>query len=212
MRTVSTNGAVLSIRGLERSFGSREVVRRLDLSLVPGQRVAFWGPNGSGKTTVIRCVAGTLAPTNGEVLVQGHQAGSIPARLLTGASLSQERSFDLRLTGHLNLLFFARLRLGGDREAARAVAALVEELELEAVAAERMNRSSSGMVQQIAFARALIGDPPLVLLDEPTRSLDADARGRLWESLLRRPETSAVIATHLQEDVDRCDGRIEFPT
>jgi ABC-2 type transport system ATP-binding protein len=209
---VSKNGTVLSIRSLERRFGAHEVIRRLDLSVEPGERIAFWGPNGSGKSTAIRCVAGTLAPTGGEVLVQGHPAWSFPARLLIGASLSQERSFDLRLTGRLNLLFFARLRLGGDREAARAVADLVEELELDAVAAERMNRSSSGMVQQIAFARALIADPPLLLLDEPTRSLDTDARGRLWDALLRRPRTSAVIATHLQEDVDRCDGRIDFPT
>lgn len=212
MRNPPPDGEVLTIRGLCRRFGRREVVRSLDLSLAPGERVALWGPNGSGKTTVIRCVAGTLAPTNGQVLVRGHPAGSLAARALTGASLSQERSFDLRLTGRANLLFFARLRFGNDGEAARVVGELVQELELDAVASERMNRSSSGMVQQIAFARALIGDPPLVLLDEPTRSLDADARARLWAALLRRPRTSVVIATHLQEDVDGCDGRIEFPT
>ena len=76
----------------------------------------------------------------------------------------------------------------------------------------RINRASSGMIQQIALARALLGDPALVLLDEPTRSLDADARGRLWQALERRPQTSLVIATHLEEDVNRCDGRVDFPT
>jgi len=171
------------------------VVRSLDLTLAPGERVAFWGPNGSGKSTVLRCVAGTLIPSEGEVRVCGHEAGSLEARALMGASLSQERSFDMRLTGHGNLLFFARLRFANDRRAAKEVAALEEELELQAIAAERVNRASSGMIQQIALARALLGDPALVLLDEPTRSLDADARNRLWDALHRRESTAVLIAT-----------------
>jgi len=203
---------VLSIAGLTRRFGSHEVVRSLDLELGGGERVALWGPNGSGKSTVLRCIAGTLLPSEGDVRVCGHEAGSIPARLRVGASLAQERSFDMRLTGRANLLFFARLRYEDGQEAARAVAAIEEELNLGVIAGERINRASSGMIQQIAFARALLGDPELVLLDEPTRSLDVDARGRLWQALERREQTSVVIATHLEEDVNRCDDRVAFPT
>ncbi len=188
------------------------MVRSLDLTLAPGERVAFWGPNGSGKSTVLRCVAGTLLPSEGEVRVCGHEAGSLEARALVGASLSQERSFDMRLTGHGNLLFFARLRFGRDDRAATEVAALEEELEIEAMAAERVNRASSGMIQQIALARALLGNPALVLLDEPTRSLDVEARKRLWDAIERRPQTGVLIATHLEEDLNRCDGRVDFPT
>ena len=203
---------VLTLSGLGRRFGSRDVVRSLDLRLEPGEKVALWGPNGSGKSTVLRCIAGTLLPSAGEVRICGHEAGSFPARLHIGASLAQERSFDMRLTGRANLLFFARLRFEDKREALRDVEAIEEELEIGAIAAERINRASSGMIQQIALARALLGDPTLVLLDEPTRSLDADARGRLWRALERRPQTSLVIATHLEEDVSRCDGRVDFPT
>jgi ABC-type multidrug transport system ATPase subunit len=208
----SASGAVLSIERLSRRFGNNIVVRGLDLRVDPGERVALWGPNGSGKSTVLRCVAGTLLPSEGAVQVCGHEAGSLDARALVGASLSQERSFDMRLTGHANLLFFARIRFGNDSVAAQAVAAIEEELEIEALGAERVNRASSGMIQQIALARALLGKPALVLLDEPTRSLDADARNRLWDALRRRPETSVLIATHLEEDVSRCDGRVDFPT
>jgi ABC-2 type transport system ATP-binding protein len=75
-----------------------------------------------------------------------------------------------------------------------------------------VNRASSGMIQQVALARALLGDPALVLLDEPTRSLDADARERLWQALERRRRTSVVLATHLDEDVKRCGRRVDFPT
>jgi ABC-type multidrug transport system ATPase subunit len=209
---VSTNGSVVSIERLSRSFGKHVVVRDLDLNLEPGQRMALWGPNGSGKSTVLRCVAGTLLPSEGEVRVCGHEAGSMEARALVGASLSQERSFDMRLTGRANLLFFAKLRFKDGNEALRHVEAMEEELEIGAIAGERVNRASSGMIQQIALARALLGDPALVLLDEPTRSLDAGARGRLWEALERRERTSLVIATHLEEDVSRCDGRVDFPT
>jgi len=204
--------AVLTLTSLSRRFGKHVVVRDLDLRLEPGERVALWGPNGSGKSTVLRCVAGTLLPSEGTVQVCGFEAGSMEARALVGASLSQERSFDMRLTGRANLLFFARLRFGSERLAARRVQEVEEELALETIASERINRASSGMIQQVALARALLGDPALVLLDEPTRSLDAEARERLWQALERRTRTCVVMATHLDEDVKRCGRRVDFPT
>jgi ABC-2 type transport system ATP-binding protein len=203
---------VLRIEELGRRFGDHEVVRSLDLALEPGERVALRGPNGSGKTTVLRCVAGTLTPTGGRISVAGHTAGTIEARRLVGASFSQERSFYLRLSGHDNLVFFARLRLAGKREAERRVRVLEEELELEEIARERVDRCSTGMIQQLAFARALLGEPSLLLLDEPTRSLDHDAVKRLWGALDRRRERlGLVIATHRPDDLERCDGQVEFP-
>jgi ABC-type multidrug transport system ATPase subunit len=208
---VTSNGAVLLIESLNRRFGRREVVRSFDLAVAPGRRVALWGPNGSGKTTVLRCVAGTLVPTAGSVEVAGYRAGDIRARRLVGASLSQERSFYLRLSGRTNLLFFARLRYDNRQDGARAVDALIEELELADIAAQRVDRCSSGMVQQLGLARALLGDPALILLDEPTRSLDSEARARLWAALERREQTAVLVATHLDEDVNRCDERVSFP-
>ena len=203
--------AVVEITGLGRRFGDHEVVRSLDLSLAPGERAAFWGPNGSGKSTVLRCIAGTLLPSSGRILVSGFSAGTLEARRAVGASLAQDRSFYLRLTGHVNLLFFARLHSASEGEARRRVGALEEELGLQEIAAERVDRCSTGMVQQLGFARALLGNPAVVLLDEPTRSLDEDARGRLWAALERRPAVATLIATHLKEDLDRCDRRVVFP-
>ncbi|HET6656457.1 MAG TPA: ABC transporter ATP-binding protein [Gaiellaceae bacterium] len=208
---MGSNGNLLSIEGLSRRFGAKEVVRSLDLSVAPGQRVALWGPNGSGKSTVLRCVAGTLTPSAGSVHVGGHLAGELAARRLVGASLAQERSFYLRLSGRTNLLFFARIRYDDRREGSRAVDGLIEELEIADIAATRVDRCSTGMVQQLGIARALLGDPSVLLLDEPTRSLDADARGRLWGALGRRPHAAALIATHLDEDLNLCDERVSFP-
>ena len=198
---------IVQARGLTRTFGSRCVLGPLDLVLEPGERVAVTGPNGAGKSTLLRCIAGTIAPSSGTVSVDGYRAGSAAARRVIGTSFSQERSFYLRLTGRQNLVTFARLR-GPSRRVGRLVSELVAELTLDAIAAERVDRCSSGMIQQLALARALLGDPRVLLLDEPTRSLDGDAADRLWAALERRPRTTVLIATHRPEDVERCERHL----
>jgi ABC-2 type transport system ATP-binding protein len=203
---------LLSIEGLGRSFGDHEVIGRLSITVDSGERVALRGPNGSGKTTVLRCVAGTVAPTRGHVSVGEYPAGSVGARRLIGASLAQERSFYLRLTGHANLLCFARLRCGSEAEAVAQVHALEAELEIEGFAAQKADTYSAGMLQQLAFARALLGSPALLLLDEPTRSLDDAAVERFWSALDRRPQAAALLATHNRDDLAHCDDRIDLPT
>ena len=202
---------ILSVQRVARCFGAHEVLRAVDFVLDPGQRVALRGPNGSGKTTLLRCIAGTLEPSGGRILVGEHEAGTVEARRLLGASLSQERSFYQRLSGRTNLVFFARLRYGGKKRATAAVDSIIEELEIGEIARERVDRCSTGMVQQLALARALIGEPALLLLDEPTRSLDEDAVGRLWGALDRRRGTALVVATHSDTDLSRCDERLDLP-
>lgn len=198
---------VLRVEGLSRRYGAREVVRDFNMVMKAGDRLALCGPNGSGKTTIIRCLAGTLTPSAGELHILEHTAGSLAARRLIGVSLSQERSFYFRLTGRENLRFFARVRGYGKREAASLVHDVVEELELERFIARRVDEYSTGMNQQLAFARALLGEPPVLLLDEPTRSLDTAAVDRLWSALDRRPGTALLIATHRDDDVARCGAR-----
>lgn len=207
---MTADAPLLCLRGLSRSFGQHEVVRDLELTLRRGERAALWGSNGAGKSTVLRCVAGSLAPTAGQVLVGGHPAGSLRARQLIGASLAQERSFYQRLTGRQNLTLYARLRGLPRKAAARHVGALEEELALAPVTKQRVDQCSSGMVQQLAFARALLGDPAVVLLDEPTRSLDVAATERLWEAIDRRPGVALLMATHLEVDVAHCGERVQL--
>jgi ABC-2 type transport system ATP-binding protein len=210
--TLGAADQLLEVRALNRRFGRHEVVRRLDFTLRRGERLALRGPNGAGKSTVLRCIAGTVSPSAGSALVRGHPAGSHAARRLIGVSFSQERSFYLRLTGRRNLTFFASLRGLDPRAAALEVARLEEELELGEILAERADRCSTGMILQMSFARALLGDPQLLVLDEPTRSLDAAAAKRLWAAVERRPETGLVIATHRDDDVAHCDASIELPS
>jgi len=201
---------VLDVSGLSRAFGSKQVVTDLSLALDEGERVALRGPNGSGKTTILRCITGAVIPDAGEITVRGHPAGSMGARHLLGVSLSQERSFYMRLTGLDNLLFFARLRHSTQARAMRDVRALEEELEIAHILQERLDRCSTGMLQQLAFARAMLGSPSVFLLDEPTRSLDTGAVGRVWDAVERRAETAVLIATHREDDLDHCHSQIDL--
>jgi ABC-2 type transport system ATP-binding protein len=201
---------ILQIAALNHRFGQHVVLTDFDLEAAAGEKIAIRGPNGSGKTTLLRCIAGTIIATAGKIRVNGHEAGSLAARRVTGVSLSQERSFYMRLSARENLLLFGRLNGLGKRAAAERVDELVLELELGEIVAQRADRCSSGQLQQLAFARALVGDPELVLLDEPTRSLDVEARARLWATLGRRPRLAAVIATHLDEDVQHVTSVIEL--
>jgi len=202
---------VLSINRLSRRFGERQAVGSLDLEVAAGDRVALRGPNGSGKSTVLRCVAGTLSPSAGTVSVGGHAAETVAGRALVGAALALERSLYLRLTGRDNLVLFGCLRGLSRKHSARTVDAVVDELELGEIAARRAAECSTGMLQQLVFARALVGDPPLLVLDEPTRSLDEEATARLWAALDRRPDRAVLIATHRPSDIDRCGMRVDLP-
>ena len=201
---------VLVVEGLCREYGTRRVVDNFNLSLSAGERVALRGRNGSGKTTILRCILGTLSPTSGRILIGGHEVASLAARSLVGALLPQDRAFYLRLTGRRNLLFFAKIR-GLDRhEASRRVEELDAELGLAEILSRRLDRCSTGMLQKLALARGLIGEPPLLLLDEPTRSLDDAAVEVLWAAIERRPEVAVLIATHRRDDLVRCDREIEL--
>ncbi|MCI4061277.1 ATP-binding cassette domain-containing protein [Micromonospora sp. R77] len=201
---------MLRLDGAGRTFRRRPVFSGLDLAVAPGTRLLLTGGNGAGKTTLLRCLAGTLALSAGRATVAGRPAGSPAARRLVGVALAPEQTLCGQLSGHDNLLLVARMRLS-TREAARAVARVEEELGITDYARVPANQCSAGMRARISVARALLGDPPVVLLDEPGRSLDAAARALLWAALDRRPGLTCVFASHLAEDRARCDRALAMP-
>jgi ABC-type multidrug transport system ATPase subunit len=194
---------VAELTGVSRRFGARVVLDGFDLRIAAGERVGVAGPNGAGKTTLLRCLAGTLGLSAGEIRVAGNPVGSLAARRATGVSLAHERSFYERLSARENLRIFARLR-ARPKAAERAVDGVLDELELAPLGPSAAGELSAGQQAQFGLARALLGDPVLILLDETTRSLDDDARERLWSALERRPHAGAMIASHRHEDLDRC--------
>jgi ABC-2 type transport system permease protein len=199
----------IEVRDLTRRFGSAVVLDRLSLTVQPGERLGVYGPNGSGKTTLLRCLAGTLTPSGGEALVFGHRSGSWEGRRALGVSLGQERALYGRLSGYENLLFAARLRMPAG-QVRRAVGAICEEMEMGAFIGLPVERYSSGMRGRLAVGRVLLGQPPILLLDEPTRSLDADASALVWSALERRPELTVIVASPRREELSWCPRVIEL--
>ncbi|MET8091251.1 ABC transporter ATP-binding protein [Micromonospora sp. NPDC005220] len=201
---------MLRLDGAGRAFGRRPIFSGLDLEVASGARLLLAGGNGAGKTTLLRCLAGTLALSTGRATVAGHPAGSLAARRLVGVALAPEQTLCGGLSGHDNLMLVARMRLPR-RQATAAVARIEDELAISEYASVPANRCSAGMRARISVARALLGDPSVLLLDEPCRSLDTTARMLLWAALDRRPGLTCVIASHLAEDRPRCDHVLAMP-
>ena len=204
--------------------GFRELIRRpldrrtvtaldgLDLQVGSGRVFCLLGPNGAGKTTLIKILATLVLPDSGRAFVEGHNVAREPgsAKGEVGYAINDERSFYWRLTGRQNLEFFTELYGLRGRVRDRRVDELLRIAGLAAAADLRFNSYSTGMRQMLSFARALLADAAILLVDEPTRSLDPQAADRvrsfLRDELARRQGKTVLWATHdLGEAADCAD-------
>jgi ABC-2 type transport system ATP-binding protein len=207
------------LEGLTRRFPARrgsqagEVLALDDVSFAVPSGVLFGilGPNGAGKTTLLRLICALLRPSTGRIEVLGHDPARQPeeVRRRLGVVLGGERSVYWRLTGRENLLYAAAL-YDVPREAAQARAAeVLRFVDLSERADDLVERYSTGMRQRLALARALMHDPPLLVLDEPAAGLDphaAAAMRRLFDRLHADRGRTIIMATHNMTDADRlCD-------
>ncbi len=199
LRGPSTTPALgLQVRGLRKHFAKLQALRGVELEVPWGDIVAVLGPNGAGKSTMLRVLGTTVLPDEGYVEVAGHDVVAHPeaARRSLGLVLGEERSWYWRLSGRNNLEFFAALH-GLHRSAAVARATeVLRAVDLEGVADRRFDRYSSGMKARLSLARALLHEPPVLCLDEPTRTLDPVA-AVAFRSLVRSQADSgrAVLFT-----------------
>lgn len=195
--------------GLSRRFGDVVAVDRLNLEVQAGEVFGFLGHNGAGKTTTVRLLNGVLAPDGGSARVLGFQpvADGPTLRRRTGV-LTETPSLDERLTGRENLTIYADL-YGVDRmDVSRRVASLLETFELANRADEKVGNYSKGMKQRLALARALLHEPELLFLDEPTAGLDPVAARHVHEMIerLSHERRTVCLCTHnLTEAQSLCD-------
>ena len=192
---VALRDAAVDLRGVTRLFGAAPALVRVDLSIERGEAVVLRGPNGAGKSTLLRIVATALSPTYGGGSVLGFDLATGREEIRRRSELLTHRTrLYEELSARENLELFADL-LGISRV---RVGEALERVALDDVADERVRTFSAGMRQKVAVARAIVRDPELLLLDEPTTGLDTAARQAVDDMMLRasREGRTLVIATH----------------
>jgi ABC-2 type transport system ATP-binding protein len=186
----------------------------VNLQVGQGEIVGLLGPNGAGKTTLLKILCTLLLPTDGRAAVNGHDVVQAPrsVRRAVGYCLDTERSFYHRLTGRQNLAFFAALNNLGSQQTPARIAEVLGMVGLNGAAGEPFMTYSKGMQQKLGLARALLTDPAVLLLDEPTKSLDPGAAGEfrrfLRSILMGRLGKTILLVTHSLEEARLCCDRL----
>jgi ABC-type multidrug transport system ATPase subunit len=195
---------VVEVDDLHRSFGDVEALRGVSLEVCSGEIHAVLGPNGAGKTTLMRILCGLVDPSAGSAYVMDRRTGGPPSmRKSIGLVPSGDRSFYLRLSGFENLVFFARINGMSRRPARRRAGEVLEAVGLTAAGRRPVSTYSHGMQKRLSFARALLHEPDVLLVDEATHDLDpaAAAQVRALTGERAREGTTILWATQRIEEL-----------
>jgi ABC-2 type transport system ATP-binding protein len=197
--------AVIEVHGLTKSYGGRKVVDNVSMTVKRGEIVGFLGPNGSGKTTTIRMVCGLLHPDSGSGTVLGYDLLSEGLKIKREVGyMTQRFSLYSDLTIEENLYFVARLY--EMKPAKDFVDKTLEDLGLTSRKGQLAGTLSGGWKQRLALAAAIMHDPQLLLLDEPTAGVDPKARREFWDEihLLAEGGLTVLVSTHYMDEAERC--------
>src|SRR3954464_14417712 len=206
---METNNAALQVRGLRKSYDELHVLKGVDFDVARGSIFALLGSNGAGKTTIVRILSTLLKPDDGTATVNGYDVVSQAAQVRESISLTgQFAAVDEILTGRENLIMIAQLRHvpGADKVADE----LLDRFGLKDAGGRRAATYSGGMRRRLDIAMSLIGEPPVVFLDEPTTGLDPQGRAEVWASVteLAARGTTVLLTTQYLEEAERLADRI----
>jgi lipooligosaccharide transport system ATP-binding protein len=201
---------LLNVQNLEKSFGTNKVVDDLSFQISAGECLGVIGPNGAGKTTTLRMCLGLTTPDSGSItffdtLSMPDEAMAIKTRL---GVVSQMDTLDPDFTAEENLLVYGRYFGMKDRDIKARIAQLLEFGALTSKAKAKPGELSGGMKRRLSLSRALINQPQMLMLDEPTTGLDPQARHLMWERLqmLMQEGKSILLTTHFMDEAERlCD-------
>lgn len=200
---------VIHVRGLEKSFKQLKVLRGVDIDVARGSIFALLGSNGAGKTTVVKILSTLLKADGGTARVNGFDVAAQAAEVRESISLTgQFAAVDEVLTGRENLVLVARLR---HRPAPRTVADdLLRRFSLTEAGTRRVATYSGGMRRRLDIAMSLIGNPPVIFLDEPTTGLDPEARIEVWQAVkeLAKGGTTVLLTTQYLEEAEHLADRL----
>jgi len=208
---MSPGDDVVDAQSLTKRYGSLEAVRGVSFSIRPRECYGFLGRNGAGKTTTMKMIYCRTSRTSGALTVLGMDAAQRPEEIKRRIGVvTQDNALDQELTVMENLLVYASFFNLGDREAQRRARELLQTMSLEGKEQSRFKELSGGMKRRLVIARALINNPELLVLDEPTTGLDPQARLMVWEKLhaLRSQGITLILTTHYMEEAARLCDRI----
>ncbi|MBI4677495.1 MAG: ABC transporter ATP-binding protein [Elusimicrobia bacterium] len=203
---------VVEARGVVKNYGDFEAVRGIDFDIRAGECFGLLGPNGAGKTTTVKMLCCVLPLTGGEISVFGMSAGAHPREIKARVGVCpQENNLDPDFGARQNLLVFSRYYDLPKAEAARRADELIKRFRLEDKAGVCVEDLSGGLKRRLMVARALINDPDLVVLDEPTAGLDPQSKHQIWDEVkaLKGAGKTVLLTTHNMEEAQLlCDRLI----
>jgi ABC-2 type transport system ATP-binding protein len=199
----------IQVRGLRKSYKDLRVLEDVDFDVARGSIFALLGSNGAGKTTIVRILTTLLKPDDGTAHVNGFDVLSQPARVRESISLTgQFAAVDEILTGRENLIMIAELR--HVKKAGKVADDLLERFGLADAAGRRVSTYSGGMRRRLDIAMSLIGEPPIIFLDEPTTGLDPEGRMEVWKVIqdLAHSGTTVFLTTQYLDEAEKLADRI----
>ena len=204
-----TTEAAIRVQGIEKSFKELQVLRGVDFDVAPGSIFALLGSNGAGKTTLVRILSTLLRADAGTAVVHGFDVAAAPGDVRESISLTgQFAAVDEVLTGRENLVLVAKLRHLKDPGA--IADDLLARFSLTDAGNRRAATYSGGMRRRLDIAMSLIGDPPIIFLDEPTTGLDPQARIEVWQTIktLAQGGTTVLLTTQYLDEAEHLADRI----
>ena len=206
---MEANNAALQVRGLRKSYDKLHVLKGVDFDVARGSIFALLGSNGAGKTTIVRILTTLLKPDSGTASVDGFDVMSQPAQVRESVSLTgQFAAVDEILTGRENLILIAKLR--HVKSAGTVADDLLGRFGLADAAERRVSTYSGGMRRRLDIAMSLIGNPPIIFLDEPTTGLDPEGRIEVWKVIqnLADSGTTVLLTTQYLDEAEKLADRI----
>jgi ABC-2 type transport system ATP-binding protein len=202
---------MLEVKNVSKSYGKLIAVTGISFRAESGETIGLLGPNGAGKTTTVSIIAGLLSPDSGEVLIEGKQVKSDtdPVKLTVGL-VPQDMALYDQLTARDNLTFFAALYSLAGAKAKRAIDEALSLVALSDRAGDKVGTFSGGMKRRLNLAAALLHDPQILLLDEPTVGVDPQSRNAIFDNLeaLKKRGKTLIYTTHYMEEAERLCDRI----
>lgn len=210
-RVNTLNSPAITLENLVKNFEDVTAVNRVTLQVKKGELFGLLGPNGAGKTTIINILCGLIKPTNGAAKVSGFdvQKETAEVKKLIGVC-PQETAIYPYLTGAENVDLFGNLHLMNKNELKKRRTLLFDKLGLESDAKRKAEKYSGGMKRRLSLVLALIHDPEIAFLDEPTVAMDPQSRRAVWDFIkeLRKEEKTVILTTHYMEEAEELCDRV----